>query len=39
LVDLREVYSKEEFSRRMAELREEHRRKPSLMDRLDRAGL
>jgi hypothetical protein len=29
----------DEFGRRIAELREVHRRKPSLMDRLDRAGL
>ena len=39
LVDLREACSEEEFDRRIRELRDEHRRKPSLMDRLDLAGL
>lgn len=39
LVDLRDACPGEEFRRRIGELRDEHRRKPSLMDRLDRAGL
>jgi hypothetical protein len=39
LVDLRDVCSAEEFRRRIGALRDEHRRKPSLMDRLDHAGL
>jgi hypothetical protein len=39
LEDLSEVSAKEDFSRRIGELRLEHRRKPALMERLDRAGL
>jgi hypothetical protein len=39
LVDLRDACLEEEFGRRISELREEHRRKPSLMDRLGQAGL
>lgn len=39
LLDLRDVCAKEDFSRRIGGLRDEHRRKPSLMDRLDQAGL
>lgn len=39
LVDLRDACPEGEFRRRIGELRDEHRRKPSLMDRLDQAGL
>jgi hypothetical protein len=39
LEDLRDVAGPTEFARRVAELRLRHARKPSLMDRLDRAGL
>lgn len=43
LVDLRTVAERvarlEEFTRRITSLRREHSRKPSLMERLDRAGL
>ncbi|MEU7913108.1 hypothetical protein [Microbispora bryophytorum] len=43
LVDLRTAAERvarlEEFTRRLTSLRREHSRKPSLMDRLDRAGL
>ncbi len=39
LLDLREVCVEEEVSRGISELRDEHGRKPSLMDRLDQAGL
>jgi len=39
LVDLRDACPEDEFSRRISELRDEHRRKPSPIDRLDRAGL
>jgi hypothetical protein len=39
LEDLSEVSADEDFSRRIGELRLEHRRKPALMERLDRAGL
>ncbi|GAA1275761.1 hypothetical protein GCM10009609_43480 [Pseudonocardia aurantiaca] len=39
LEDLSEVSADEDFSRRIGELRLEHRRKPALMARLDRAGL
>jgi hypothetical protein len=39
LVDLRDACPEKEFRRRISELRDEHRRKPSLLDRLDRAGL
>ncbi len=39
LVDLREACSEDEFGRRISELRDEHRRKPSLKNRLDLAGL
>ncbi|GAA5133892.1 hypothetical protein [Pseudonocardia adelaidensis] len=39
LEDLRELVEPGEFARRVAELRVRHGRKPSLMDRFDRAGL
>lgn len=39
LEDLRDVAEPVEFARRVAELRVRHARKPSLMDRFDRAGL
>jgi hypothetical protein len=39
LEDLRHVAGPAEFARRVAELRVRHVRKPSLMDRFDRAGL
>lgn len=39
LIDLRDTCPEPEFSHRISELRSEHRRKPSLIDRFDRAGL
>jgi hypothetical protein len=39
LNDLQDVAESAEFDRRVAELRVRHARKPSLMDRFDRAGL
>jgi hypothetical protein len=39
LDDLKDVADSAEFDRRVAELRVRHARKPSLMDRFDRAGL
>jgi hypothetical protein len=39
LGDLQDVVEEAEFGRRVAELRVRHARKPSLMDRFDRAGL
>jgi hypothetical protein len=39
LEDLHDVAEPAEFARRVAELRVRHARKPSLMDRFDRAGL
>jgi hypothetical protein len=39
LVDLEDVADERDFARRMAQLRNRHVRKPSLMDRFDRAGL
>jgi len=39
LEDLQEVAERAEFARRVAELRVRHTRRPSLMDRFDRAGL
>lgn len=39
LVDLREVTGDGAFDRRIAELKEEHRRKPAFLQRLAAAGL